>query len=233
MKAYLIPVKKLCNAKCSFCITNFYNPKGQEFIDINKTNFPKGIKKIEITGGGEPTLHPNLNNIIEKCVKIAPTTMYTNGALLTKKFLEKNYNINKLSELSISIAHNNPETNNKIMGVNPNLKEIKNLKVKKKFSLILLKDGVNSKDKLEKYIKWASNYCNKIVVRQLFNESTNLFGSQFIKLEKIIEEFDLPFSENPILKINGVDVEFETCNCSIRNDNWIITSENKVKKEWI
>lgn len=91
---YVHPTRIKCNKACSFCISKQQinvDDSYPEFLDfippttlgpiISSTT----IHKIEITGGGEPTLNPNLPYIIS-ALKPANKTikLYTNGILLVK-----------------------------------------------------------------------------------------------------------------------------------------------------
>lgn len=90
---YVHPVKTKCNAKCSFCITKkqiLDLDQYPQFLQRQCINFDEiqvylkkhpEIKRIEITGGGEPSLHPRLNDIIGSFSMMPEiqTYIYTNG----------------------------------------------------------------------------------------------------------------------------------------------------------
>jgi molybdenum cofactor biosynthesis enzyme MoaA len=64
MKIYILPTEKICNGKCVFCITRYRQSANKQFLDYKKIksvlkNF-KDIDNIEITGGGEPLLNPQI-----------------------------------------------------------------------------------------------------------------------------------------------------------------------------
>lgn len=94
MTLYFHPVKSLCNNNCNFCITkqqlNVYN-KYPEFvdcrdIDIDEIFRNKNTSCIEVTGGGEPTIHPkicSLLNMLKSTNK--KIKLYTNGLNLITK----------------------------------------------------------------------------------------------------------------------------------------------------
>lgn len=81
-----------CNLNCCYC--DHFAPLAQEkFLGIKKLekDFKQVAKYIDIKNiglmGGEPLLHPNINNILIMTRKIFPSTMltiYTNGILLDK-----------------------------------------------------------------------------------------------------------------------------------------------------
>ncbi len=122
MKFYVIPVETKCQGKCDFCITKHRPRFNSEFLNIkklDKINSFKNIDKIEITGGGEPSLHPDLENIIKICSKFNNSSIYTNGYL--------NPSIVGNTEIVVSRVHYNDKINEKIMGVKYNFNKFKKL----------------------------------------------------------------------------------------------------------
>lgn len=75
-KLYILPMKLVCNANCSWCLSKQNNKNSirekLELDEIFLSNFKKSyeflktlpISKLEFTGGGEPFLNKNLNDII-------------------------------------------------------------------------------------------------------------------------------------------------------------------------
>jgi MoaA/NifB/PqqE/SkfB family radical SAM enzyme len=107
MKGYLIPVGSSCNARCEYCVTRF-RKNNDGLIDAERISKQlstiTNLEYIEITGGGEPLLHPKINQIVKICACLAPTRLYTNGALL-----KSSLNADDLSELCVSRAHFDPK----------------------------------------------------------------------------------------------------------------------------
>lgn len=117
-KLYILPMKVVCNANCTWCVskTNQKN-KIKEKMELSEeffTNFGQyinfiksmNITKLEFTGGGEPFLNSNLQNIINYFTKIFPGTynkLYTNG------FIHRP--IMGVQELNISRSHWDSELN--------------------------------------------------------------------------------------------------------------------------
>lgn len=80
-----------CNLKCKHCFLSCgpkYNNKSFLHIDKVKATLDAlrkdEIKAIYLTGG-EPLLHPDVNNILRLCLKKANTTILTNGTMLNDK----------------------------------------------------------------------------------------------------------------------------------------------------
>lgn len=108
-----------CNMRCGFCFATFQ--------DVKKSILPKGhlpkeesltlIKKLAVAGfskitfaGGEPTLCPWINELIQEAKNNGLTTMIvTNGSQLTTSFLKENQG--KLDWITLSIDSLHEETN--------------------------------------------------------------------------------------------------------------------------
>ena len=95
-----------CNLKCSFC-SNVHR-ESHEDLDFNKLVdlLPKwqdlGMKTVEITGGGDPTLYRHINELIEYIDILGlEMGMISNGVLLKDKIKEEN--LNRLKWLRISM----------------------------------------------------------------------------------------------------------------------------------
>ena len=105
-----------CNLKCKHCFLSC-GPKftNKSFLHIDKVKstleFTKkdAIKSIYLTGG-EPLLHPEINNILRLCLRRANTTILTNGTMLNDKKvrflrqLEDNYNFEIIFRVSLDNA---------------------------------------------------------------------------------------------------------------------------------
>lgn len=102
-----------CNMRCRHCFLSCgpkYNNKSFLHIDKVKTTLEavknEGVKSIYLTGG-EPLLHPDVNNILRLCLKYANTTILTNGTMLNDKKvrflrqLEDNYNFEIIFRVSL------------------------------------------------------------------------------------------------------------------------------------
>ena len=183
-KCYIIPVQKACNADCKFCISKSRNyDKDVEYLQINQNLIQKlqelkqkGIKIFEITGGGEPMLHPGLEKIINLIKVIIPDSyikLYTNGNIFKT--------LNNVDEINLSIVHYNSKTNDSIMRpkVGVSLREklsyfINNCPgIKIRLSIPLVKGGIDNKDELDELINLTKYEVNDYVVRTLYPSCAN------------------------------------------------------------
>lgn len=113
-RCYFIPVKSECTANCPFCVT-------KKQFDLTKNNLPQKLdfqtfmnqvpqyisrlnefNYIEITGGGEPFLHPQIFDFISFFNEInLKIKLYTNGSIRnsipTKKIFVDELTLSKMS----------------------------------------------------------------------------------------------------------------------------------------
>ncbi len=235
VKLYVLPVESACNAACPYCVNQFRN-LGKSFLSID--GLEKCLKDIgsldgiEISGGGEPTLHPEIDKIIDLCASKTRTQMYTNGSVVG---LLSDGVLRKLDPLCISRAHYNSGKNKEIMGVDYS-GDLFSRGLNIKFSAVLFKGSVDSVQEVENYISWAKGKAQKVVFRQLFDDVSYSpeVSKNTVSIVPIIKHFfqDPVLSPNPKLKINGLDVEFETRSCSCENTNPILHADGKLNLTW-
>ena len=105
-------ISDLCNQDCSFCayrmsgnlsnelfgearedgsINN--NPNRmisyEKIIEILEDSAAMGVKAIQLTGGGEPTVHPKFEQVVERCYELGlEVGVVTNGVKLTPKLID-------------------------------------------------------------------------------------------------------------------------------------------------
>ena len=243
MKLYIIPIQSRCNANCTFCITRYRQESGWgETLDLSSFDQIKNlnIEKIEITGGGEPLLHPQINEIIQKsCVKIF-TQLYTNGKLLNR--LSSN-SFDCLSKLCISRAHFDPIKNQKLMGIDIRDQDLIPFikKVKTKFSLVLTLSGISTYNDVLKYIDWVSSVGGQeVVIRRmfLFNYPSSIKNETNIDLDKIIDQLKSKFKvesetdEKIFFIIHKIPVEIELRSCDCELNHPILRPNGKLYFGW-
>lgn len=244
MKLYVIPVAAYCNAKCFFCVTKLTPQlKMAELLSLDSFSQLQTFKfeKIEITGGGDPLLHPKINQIIHGLSSLAPTQLYTNGLAL-KKLSPISQKL--LSKLCISRAHYNPVVNSKLMGVLINndeyLRQI-SPQVSLKMSAVLCRSGLNSKAEITNYIKWAISLgAKEVVFRKLFDlkHSPKYEDEANVDLNQII--FDLKKHHQLVAssqeKVNfivlGLPVEIELRSCACELTNPVLRPNGKLYSGW-
>lgn len=224
-KCYVIPVQNKCNCNCVFCISKTRNyDKEQEFLKCDnkfKDNIKllkkRGIRKFEITGGGEPFLNKNLKDIVNSIKDIIPDSyikLYTNGFIL--KYA------GNIDELDISVVSDDSEVNLKYMLNKSRLRLMEKLKyfrkvyptIKIRLSVALIKGAIDSRNKLDTFIQTTNKYVDEYVVRTLYPHTPNreeLFVDFEYENEKVVME-----RENDVKCFDGL----------------ILWSDNEFYKNW-
>jgi len=117
-----------CNHACSFCLSSYIHfdkYKGTEtfsraimprdmLMGLCKDFVEMGVRAVNWTGGGEPTLNKHLKEAIEYCGKHGiKMGMFTNGTLFDKRDLFEAL-VDNMSWVRVSIDTGTPEEYNKI-----------------------------------------------------------------------------------------------------------------------
>jgi MoaA/NifB/PqqE/SkfB family radical SAM enzyme len=229
MKLYVFPTEVKCNASCGFCITKHRRMHKEEFLDLSKLEKVLkniNVEKIEITGGGEPFLHPRIEDLTKICTNYFKTQLYTNGSLV-----KGNENFKELDYLCISKAHYNEDENKRIMGINQNMEVIKNLGVKIKLSLLLHNSGVNNEKEIWKYLKSALDFgVKKVVIRELSpNTPKEIIEKEFVSVKYIFDKMRLkeylPVREGAEFNFRNVNVCFKYSPISCECENLFLHSD--------
>jgi len=231
MKLYVLPVETKCNAKCGFCITRVRERTGvlcaEDYLrvsDLKSTLNRIRATKIEITGGGEPTLHPRIEEIIDLCCSRANTQMYTNGSLASQI-----RNLARLNKLCISRAHYSDSQNERIMGISYDIRELLKKTHSIKLSLMLCWGGISNSQDLGFYLDWANSFTGNVVVREMFNLAYGAAKNQYVSIvdtfQKLGIEADRYSGRNPIIKYKNLEAEFEFPEMTLHADG-------KIRRGW-
>jgi molybdenum cofactor biosynthesis enzyme MoaA len=239
MKLYVNPVSYACPAKCKFCITKYRREgRGNEMLKVAKLREAlcgKHFEKIEITGGGEPTLHPKIGEIIKICAKHAPTIMYTNGNQ------KPTYELRLLSELCISRVHHNDAQNRRIMGISYKMDGLRSIGVPIKLSLMVHQSGIADPKKLFEYLTWAEKFADKVVVRQLFEHAEqsylDYYKKEYVSTEDLAKKMHIKTDsfrpdENIFFHYGEMSVELERRSCACENTNPVLYANGELKDGW-
>jgi len=232
-----------CNGTCSWCVEKKgYHPENKDSLDKLYEVILSTKKKNVILLGGEPTLYPNIKELIDLLSQAGKNVyLTTNGSLLKNDFYK---NLTNLSGLNVSIHHFDLYKNQEIVGINIDKKDLyltfsklKNHNVKIRLNCNLIDSYIDSEEVLYKYIDFAKSL-NVDSIR--FAELKNCDGS-FISLGKILD-YEYGLNEDPFTKgcwkhanINGMEISFrQMCGfqTSLRpkpkNPQWPKQSKNVV-----
>ena len=121
-------MKTFCNYRCKFCYAGFEQQRKQPKISLDaglkiiQDLADQGVEKINFVGG-EPMLHPHLNDWIIESKRVGMTTsIVSNGTNMTKQWLESMRP--HLDWLGLSVDASNDEIH-AIMGRKLNAREFK------------------------------------------------------------------------------------------------------------
>lgn len=208
MRLYLIPVKRVCNSDCVFCFMKQKVVNNlPEFINIE--NLEKVVQnlhydEVEITGGGEPTLHKKINDIIQTVKKSnVKIKLYTNGFKLV--------DLKNVDELNISRISHISEVNTlfyKSNSQNDLIDTLKFYRDKVKFirlQTILIKGGTDTEEKFLEMIEKTENLIDCYMYRTLFTKcdlQKDLFVEFNVNHKKAVKDLTLDNYTRKLLFIN-------------------------------
>lgn len=211
-----IYIQGSCNAHCKFC--NIHCEKNDNTLDfyalervLKELKSKVTITRIGITGG-EPFLDfERLDNTIVICKKYFPNTsisVHTNGFFLNK--INQLNSLNRLDEIHISRHHYDDDINNEIFQSHTsdkhniiNLGRMLNEKIY--LNCVLIKNYIDTEEKIEKYLEWAL-HCN--INKVAFVDLTNLNG---YCEEKFVDLFKFNFGGN--FHIHKTVKNIDICSC--------------------
>ncbi len=190
-----LPIAKGCQAKCAFCFSASSISIEQAQGTISETVMHSALEKASsagatravITGGGEPGLLSveKLTKIIRICNEyFSKTVLITNGySLVTDNDISRTLNYFEkagLSVLSVSRHHYDRAYNGQLMSLDIDSEVIAQTLINDKSSLILRwvcvlqKGGIDSSEKLQKYIDWTFEHgVSQICFKELYVSSSS------------------------------------------------------------
>jgi len=229
MQIYILLTNN-CNLSCSHCIRNDKsdNTLSNKELEILFNNLNFQNNHIVLTGG-EPSLHPDFNYILDEMTKKAKKiTICTNG--INNYYFEKIKNSNIHIQFSID---GNREYHNKIRGLDSFDKIIANIKLAEEYNIshsistVVNKLNINSIDKMlddlkksvkKGYIRFNSqmDFGNSSSEDILSIELWNNFVSGIYNIE-----FPIPIRANKLFDFESVE--------SLSCDELANLSENAIK----
>lgn len=237
-KCYLVPVAKVCNAACIFCATDEYRPEvDREFMllagldAITERLYGAGVRRFEVTGGGEPTLHPQLSSILA-CIGRLPDAyikLYTNGS----RPIESCH----VSELNISRCVVDADKNQKLMrikGGSPLLPdaviEARRMGYRRiRLSVPLISGGVESLSDAVEFVNLMAEYVDEIVFRPLYPATPSRHGVSPELVDLPIWQDALNSLESSTASTCAVEVDVDGC---FRAAQLILASDSMLYGDW-
>lgn len=236
-KCYILPISSRCNARCTFCATKEYRPAIKKQVmpvtglaEVIGALIQAGSSRFEVTGGGEPTLHSQLADIIALVRERGASMikLYTNGLRLGAGL--------DIDQLNISRASFNESTNNSIMrfvGGTLTFEEI----VQRargwgyreiRASVPLIKGAVDSPCKAQEFVHAVKGLVDGVVFRPLYPATP--------QRDAIVPTLAASEWLDTITRLNSdlageIQVEFDSDGC-FRSKQTILASDLGVYGDW-
>jgi len=153
-----------CNAKCAWCVEKKgWHPSYQaSWKEIADAALATGRQNI-ILLGGEPTLHPDIGNIIHRLrAGDRRPWVTTNGSKLTPKWIQDN--MAGVWGVNISVHHYNLAKNLDITGIllreevlRSSITTLLSMRAIVRMNCNCIKGHIDSVDELRQYIQWSKS----------------------------------------------------------------------------
>jgi sulfatase maturation enzyme AslB (radical SAM superfamily) len=125
----------LCNLECAHCLVDS-SPRNTSMAFLDRTTVQAYLKEADALGvkeiyftGGEPFLHPELPVLLADALAVAPTTVLTNGTLITPgmaKTLRRVSDGSRYSlEIRVSMDHPGAAENDRLRGKGSHAKALR------------------------------------------------------------------------------------------------------------
>jgi AdoMet-dependent heme synthase len=127
----------LCNLKCAHCLVDS-SPGNTSMPFLDRATVQTylheaesmGVKEVYFTGG-EPFLHPELPTLLADALGVAPTTVLTNGTLISPSMAQTLRRVSDGSpyslEIRVSMDHPNEAQNDRLRGRGSHAKALRAL----------------------------------------------------------------------------------------------------------
>lgn len=204
-----------CNGKCSWCVEkNGYHPEEHAPWWIIASQALSSGKNNIILLGGEPTLYPNLQEIVQ-VISSAGRKVWitTNGGKLSPDFVLSK--LTGITGINISVHGFDLEQNKSIVGVNldqlsASVAALHEIGASVRFNCNCIAGHIDSVEKIEQYILWAKSIgADKIRFAELKQDDGG-----FVDLAKVLN-YKYGLNDNPFTcgcnsdaVIHGVPVNF-------------------------
>lgn len=217
---YVTPV---CNLRCKFCYYRFLDDGKRRHTPLevlkqeaDRQRFDYFLDSTDLTGFGEPTIHPDITELVKYCAKIGlEPTIITNGQS-TDKILE--LLDNGLKDILLSI-HDLGKDYEELVGVKGSWKKMENTLKKLKERDFRFRANItvieSNRKHLKKIVEEIKEYGGRMVDFILFNphEGTdwakhdNKFQAKYSEAsESIKEAIDLAEKEGLIANVRYIPI---------------------------
>jgi MoaA/NifB/PqqE/SkfB family radical SAM enzyme len=108
--ALIVQINKICNFDCAFCFVNDLNEKAAKEFTVGRETFEKMLTHPLLNSlirlgfsGGEPMVHPNLFDYIERAKRRIPIVTFNTNFALAGKVVKGERNIDRINRSSLDM----------------------------------------------------------------------------------------------------------------------------------
>lgn len=188
-----------CQGHCEWCIERpGYHPKHRASVEelIEQIHADDATNVILL--GGEPTLYPHLQELLDGISDTRNVYITTNGGLLSEEFVANN--LQGITGVNISIHHYDLKRNKRIVGVDideqtleKSIVELRRMGATVRFNCNIIKGEIDSRLNIFQYVLWAKK---RGADRVRFAELK--LSRKFVSLHEILGS-DYGLSEQPYI----------------------------------
>jgi molybdenum cofactor biosynthesis enzyme MoaA len=237
-KCYVLPVAKACNASCVFCATSVYDPSPMRGVmRLNGLRHAiarlsrAGVNRYEVTGGGEPTLHPHLVDVLS-CIRDASRggyiKLYSNGERLVDGTAVDELNVSRCAldidanQLLMRLHRGSPRLDDLV-------KAARRLQYKRiRLSVPIIRGGVDCLPKAAEFLTRVAGLVDAVVFRPLYPATPGRAG-----LDPMCDTQNWTSMLARLAPVaqNGMEVEVDVDGC-FRSRQLILASNLKLYRDW-
>lgn len=214
----IIDSSEICNFKCNYCFRSNNDSsdviyakkeglmKWNTFVEIvnQLKEFPDEVKRISLSGHGEPLcnkLLPDMVSYIKKCGLLGTTEIHTNGSLLVDEKFRHKLAKSGLDRIIISLQGLNAYSYNKISDVSLDFNEfynsLKDFYTCSQNTIINIKiaDVALAEGEIDKFYQMFSEISDRLYVEKIVPLFKDIDYSDIIARDKRINKYGNNFGE--------------------------------------
>ncbi len=197
-----VNINTTCNLNCIYC---YMKPHKNELISVE--DFKMIVEQLSagkifyiLLSGGEPFLHPNVNEIIAySCEKIDEVSIVTNGTMISKEHLHflRESGITNLS-IQVSLDSIVEEENVRLRNIKPALilkilDKLLEIGIRPSIGMVITRYNLDSIDRSISYLQKYVHHFNLMILQNTVSEKnlTKKYGIKEEEMDAIYKRINL------------------------------------------